>query len=247
MSENNKICPVCGKETYKVFEVFGKVQELPVLCDCAVEERNKIEEEYRKKETEIKIQRLKDEGLTDAAYRLWTFEKDDKSYPHVSEICQLYVNDFRHMQQKNHGIIFYGPVGTGKSFMACCIANRLMDNGTSVLVTSFPQILSKSFEDISVIINKINRFELLVIDDFGTERNSDYTIEIIFNVIDARYRSGKPLIITTNLSAEQLKNPSSTAHKRIYDRILEMCCIPIKMIGESKRIAITQEKRGGIT
>ena len=77
-------------------------------------------------------------------------------------------------------------------------------------------------------IHSLNRYSLLIIDDLGIERNSDFALEQVFNVIDSRYRSKKPLIITTNLTLSELNNAADIAHKRIYDRILERC-VPIRI------------------
>ena len=66
------------------------------------------------------------------------------------------------------------------------------------------------------------------------ERGTDYGLEQVFHVIDSRYRSGKPLIVTTNLTLDELKNPTDTAHSRIYDRLLSMC-VPIRFTGVNFR------------
>ena len=71
----------------------------------------------------------------------------------------------------------------------------------------------------------------MILDDFGMERGTEYGLEQIYAVIDGRYRSGKPLIATTNLTLQELKNPQDTAHARIYDRLLEMC-VPVQFKGE---------------
>ena len=62
----------------------------------------------------------------------------------------------------------------------------------------------------------------------------DYAMEQMFFVIDSRYRSRKPMIITTNLKLAELKNPPDLAHARIYDRILERCA-PILFDGKNFR------------
>lgn len=77
-------------------------------------------------------------------------------------------------------------------------------------------------------IDSLNRYSLLIIDDLGIERNSEFALEQVFNVIDSRYRSKKPLIVTTNLTLEELNKPTDMAHSRIYDRILERCA-PIRI------------------
>ncbi len=137
------------------------------------------------------------------------------------------------MRWKNgSGLLIWGDVGTGKSFFAGCIANALLEKGVPVLMTNFSRILNTltgmHFEDRNQFINNLNRYSLLIIDDLGIERNSDFALEQVFNVIDSRYRSKKPLIITTNLTLSELNNAADIAHKRIYDRILERC-IPVRI------------------
>ncbi len=75
---------------------------------------------------------------------------------------------------------------------------------------------------------------LLVIDDLGVERSTEYAMEKMFTVIDSRYRSRKPLIVTTNLKLEEIKNPPDLTHARIYDRILERCA-PVLFSGKNFR------------
>lgn len=87
------------------------------------------------------------------------------------------------------------------------------------------------------------RYELLILDDLGTERSSEYALGIVFSVIDRRYRSGRPLIVTTNLPIKQLKEETNIEKKRIYDRILEMC-VPLYVGGSSYRSDIAHEKMG---
>ena len=95
-------------------------------------------------------------------------------------------------------------------------------------------------EDKTEYIRSLNGYELLIIDDLGVERSSEYALENIFSVIDWRYRSGKTLIITTNIPLVQLKQETKIDKKRIYDRILERC-IPVKIDGVSRREAMTND------
>ena len=104
-------------------------------------------------------------------------------------------------------------------------------------MTNFSAILNDltaSFEGRNEYIERLCRFSLLIIDDFGMERGTEYGLEQVYNVIDSRCRSGKPLIVTTNLSLAELQNPQDTPHARIYDRLLEMCC-PVCVSGENFR------------
>ena len=140
--------------------------------------------------------------------------------------------------------MFWGNVGTGKSYIAGCIANALMEKEIPVRMTNFALILNDlaaSFEGRNEYISRLCRYPLLIIDDFGMERGTEYGLEQVYNVIDSRYRSGKPLIVTTNLTLQELQNPPDTAHARIYDRLIEMCA-PVCCTGENFRKEAAQAK-----
>lgn len=223
-----------------------KVVTVPVMCKCE-EER---QEAQRKEEERIKFrqdcERLRRDGITDPSYLVNTFAQDDNRNPAVSDVCRKYVDHWDEMKADNIGILFYGGVGTGKSFLACCIANALIDRCVKASVTNFPRIMNRlqGFgEDKQSFLDKLNRYDCLVIDDLGVERDTSYSVEQIYNVVDARSRSGKPMIVTTNLSLDDLRNPSSMGYARIYDRVLEMCPIKLKLAGESRRTVNAAARR----
>lgn len=144
------------------------------------------------------------------------------------------------MLEHNNGLLFWGNVGTGKTFAAACIANALIDNGVPALVTSFPRILNSGW-DKTEIIGQMKEFPLLVIDDLGVERSSEYALEIVQMVVDERYKSGMPLIVTTNLTRQELESPKDMRFSRIYDRVLEMC-VPVYFDGPSRRKKTADDK-----
>ena len=148
------------------------------------------------------------------------------------------------MKAGNIGYLLWGSVGTGKSYLAGCIANALMEKEISVRMTNFALILNDlaaTFEGKNEYISNLCRYPLLILDDFGMERGTEYGLEQVYNVIDSRYRSGKPLIVTTNLTLTELQNPQDTPHARIYDRLLEMCA-PVCFSGENFRRESAQNK-----
>ena len=108
------------------------------------------------------------------------------------------------MKENNYGILFYGDVGTGKSFYACCIGNKLLNEGKKVLITSLGR-LAKNRLDKTTLTTDLSKFDLIIIDDLGVENDSTATV---YNIVDDIYRFGINLIVTTNLSPEQLKNPT---------------------------------------
>ena len=151
--------------------------------------------------------------------------------------ARFYADNFDKMLLDNIGYLLWGSAGTGKSFFAACIANALMEKEIPVRMTNFAAVLndlSGSFEGRNQYIARLCRYPLLILDDFGMERGTKYGLEQVYNVIDSHYRSGKPLIVTTNLSLDELQHPQDTPHARIYDRLLEMCA-PILFTGTNFR------------
>ncbi len=144
----------------------------------------------------------------------------------------FYVESWETMQAENIGYLFWGGVGTGKKLpFAACIANALMEK----------RGCRASFAGRNEYISRLCSFPLLILDDFGMERGTEYGLEQVYSVIDSRYRSGKPLIATTNLTLEELQHPQDTPHARIYDRLTSMCA-PVRFTGSNFRKETAQEK-----
>ena len=214
------------------------------LCPCqsAAEKQRKAAEE--KRERLERTQRRKAHGLQDRRLYDCTFANDNGKTPGLTAKAKRYVEHWEDAARKNIGLLLFGDVGTGKSFLAGCIANALMEQEISVKMTNFAAVLNDlaaTFEGRNEYISKLCRYPLLILDDFGMERGTEYGLEQVYNVIDSRYRSEKPLIVTTNLSLDELNNPPDTAHKRIYDRVTEMCT-PVCCSGVNFRREKAQEK-----
>ena len=178
----------------------------------------------------------------DGIMRHWRFEADDGTNPAITEVMKCYVTNFSQIASSDglRGLCFLGPCGTGKSFMAACVANQLIDQGVPVVFTNFSTIrnrLQASFAGRQEYIDELANCPLLVIDDLGSEANTDFMREIIYTVINARYLTGRPFIVTTNITNEELKNTKDEGMRRILSRIYEMC-YPIGFSGKDKRRAL---------
>ncbi|MGI5892894.1 MAG: ATP-binding protein [Bacillota bacterium] len=225
------------------------------LCKCEAEKAEKEKKDLEDRERLLTIERYRSVGFTDKELKKCRFSADDGINKYVTDIAKNYVDNFSEFKKAGKGLIFYGGVGTGKTFLASCIANELIDKCIPCCVTNFSRIVNKltgMFEGKQEYIDSLNNFSLLVIDDFAMERSTEYVNEIVYNVIDSRYRSGKPLIVTTNLSKKDLDNPPDIDKQRIYSRIKEMC-FPVEVKGTDRRSRNNDgdimlklfEKRGG--
>ena len=222
--------------------LFGRDRH-PKECDCKRADREKREAADREQKHREEVGRLKRMGFTNPAMQEWTFENDNGKCPQMDK-AHFYVAHWEDMEAENIGYLLWGKVGAGKSYFAGCIANALMEREISVCMTNFALILNDlaaSYKDRNEYIDRLCRFPLLILDDFGMERGTEYGLEQVYNVVDSRYRSRKPLIVTTNLTLEELQNPEDTAHARIYDRLTEMCT-PVRITGENFRKARAREK-----
>lgn len=236
----------CGKcNTAKQARVkFLGMERTPLcLCKCEDEkEKREAEFEAQKRKQEI-IERKRAEAFPDCNstsardMRSWTFEKDDNANPKISQMAKRYVENFETFKQQGKGLLLHGPTGTGKTFITACIANALIDKGYKVLMTSFSRVENTVFglSDKQKYYDNLNRYDLLILDDFGVERSSEYKQEIVYNVIDGRTKAGLPLIVTSNITAQELKNPKSTNEQRVFSRLLKMCH-PITVTGKDRRV-----------
>ena len=201
-------------------------------CSCAArryEAERKAEQQRQELE---RIERLRASCIADRAVRGYTFASAEET-PDLLR-CKAYAQHLSEAVQENQGLLLWGNTGTGKTFAAACIANAALDRGIPAMVTSFPKILGVGWDARDKIIGQLNRYKLLVLDDLGAERQSDYALETVYRVVDERYKSGLPLIVTTNLPLSALTKPKNMDYQRIYDRVLELCT-PLYFGGENRR------------
>ena len=230
-------CGKCKTKKQTRVNILGRERTPYCLCKCAVEKRDREEAERRRAEFERRIKDMRRVGFPDDEMQNWTFDKDDGANEHITSVARKYVEHFDTMRESGKGLLLYGSVGTGKTFAAACIANALIDKGFPCLVTNFARLIntiSGMYDGKQEYIDGLNRFTLLVIDDLASEADTEYRNEIIFNIIDSRYRAGLPLIVTTNLTAQELKNSADIKKQRIYSRLFERC-FPVEVKGTDRR------------
>lgn len=226
-------CLICHRNVQTEVEFMGKKKVVRCICDC----RRKEMDAFNEREKQINIDRKRNVCFMEAKMKDWTFQNDDRKNAEISDAIKNYAEKFEDFKKEGTGLLLYGTVGTGKTYYAACIANSLLDKDIDVLMTNFSILTNKIAgmkEGKQNYIDSLNKYKLLIIDDLGIERNTEYMQEMVFNIIDCRYRSGLPFIITTNLTAAELKKTSDVGYSRIYDRILERC-FPIEVSGASRR------------
>lgn len=222
----------------------GTTRTVHCACDCSVRQNAREAEEKRKRDRMQRLDSMRRTGFPDAEMREWTFANSDHADQRDETIARKYAVNFNAMREQGIGLLLCGQVGTGKSYLAAAIANELISQGTPCLMTNFSRIISRVSEKFGgdqKYLDDLNRFDLLIIDDLGVERDSDFTWEKVMNVIDARYRAGLPLIITTNLGSKDFADRGDIRRQRVFSRLREMCiCLEVK--GTDRRGKKMQDK-----
>ena len=231
-------CSKCHTPRQKRIEVSGKTIEPRCMCACQTEDYDRREQERKHREFLDIVAKNRSIGLPDSSLRKHTFENDLGYNPKQMRMAKRYVQHWEELRKNATGLLLWGDVGTGKSFIAGCIANALLDKGVPVIMTNFARLLNKLTDmyagDRYAYIDSFKRYPLMIIDDLGVERNSEFAREQVFSVIDSRYRSELPMIVTTNLTLEELQHPEDLSRSRIYDRVLERC-LPIRINDQNIR------------
>lgn len=172
-----------------------------------------------------------------------TFDRDNGAVPQLAWARQ-YVEHWPEMRRENMGLLFWGPAGTGKTFAAACIANALVDLEVGVRMITLGEALLNLFgmsgEERIQYLEVLTTCGLLILDDFGVERRTPYAREQVYEIVNRRYLSGQPMVVTTNLTLKELKN-ADRDDSRIHDRVLERC-VPVCFDGTSLRQEKTAER-----
>lgn len=250
---SSRQCEVCGR-TLKPITVTAlgiTITTIPA-CRCEVEEQEKHLKQAFEKRQRNEINRIfGDVTLGDrfinASFE--TFEKR-KGVEKALEVAIKYTDNFNN--SNGEGLLVYGVPGNGKSHLAAAIGNALKDNDKSVVFLSVPELLQKirstfrnTRETEAEIMIAIRRCDLLVLDDIGTEKMSDWVMDVIFRIIDGRYKNKKPIIYTTNYDPqkffERMVEFDEIQGKRIYDRIYETSIL-IENKANSYRKVIAMER-----
>ncbi len=233
-------CKKCHGARSLVVTIAG-IGTRTVRCrckDCKQEE----DAQYLAHKRHEARERRRRECFSEPAMMLQTFENDAGKKPELSSAMMNYADNFATYAAKAQGLLLYGDVGTGKSYMAAAIANRVIDQGYSAHMLNFSEFSNRLMAtwEKQDYIDRLCSFDLLIFDDLGIERKkredqgTGYMQETVYNIINARYSTKRPMIVTTNLTTDELSKSKDIDYIRIYDRILEKC-VPINVDGLNYR------------
>lgn len=216
-----KYCGICGKAKEAYLPDISRMvamrtgDKIPLtniivnaLCDCDMKRDEKIEKNRKLQELQSRCFPL---NILPVMIQK-TFANDNhRGDPKPMQKAKIYADKFSEMLKENVSLIFYGNPGSGKSYATACIANSVMEQGYSCLMTSFPEIIRKMFkaEDKDKYIQSLCECDLLIIDDMFKEHRTEYALSIVWQVIDARCTLGLPMVLSTNTEKSKLREYSN--------------------------------------
>lgn len=239
-------CKTCNHPTQMLVQGYSEPQ--PTLCLCKQKEKADREAAERKKQIEASRKRAFD---SERSIRFkFTFANDDKRNAKASEALKKYCDNFDEYKKSGGGYILYSNQnGGGKTFLACAVANELIDKGKRVFVTDFLALRDRlvdpkayTFVNKDAFIKSLLDYDLVVIDDLGVEQSTEFMLEVEYRVIDTLTDALVPLILTTNYTLAEIANADGKCEDRSKRRVLDRLvgsCVPLSVDqpnGKSRRL-----------
>lgn len=234
-------CGKCHTPKQCRIEILGEIRMPYHLCQCEEERDRRMQAKKRQEQ----IERMRSACFPDTEMCGWRFEVDDGTGDKKAmSVMKNYEKHFDVMYQKNRGLLIFGDVGVGKSFATACVANALIDKGYSVKCLSAVQIVEYGYfnnnDAYAEYLNAVTVPDLLIIDDLGAERGTDFAVERVFSLVNTRISANKPVIVTTNLTPEQLTHSNNLQKNRISSRLFKIT-IPVQYTGTDRRRKIMEQ------
>lgn len=199
-------CPDCSDTGF----IDGK------MCHC-----------LKKLQRDIAYQELSSElPLAESTFSSFSLEYykggSNESMENILNYCKSYA---KNLSSHSSGLLFKGATGLGKTHMSLAIANAAIDKGLGVIygsVQSFAVAIERErfdreLEPSEETVSRLTECDLLILDDLGTEFNSDYVNAAVYDIINTRILAKKPTIISTNLSLKEMETRYS---ERFVSRVV---------------------------
>ena len=193
---------------------------------------------------QARLARLFRECRIPVRFRGKTLDRTDRSLcPKGFDVAAAYVQQWEQNRKAGRGLMLVGPVGCGKSHLLYAVLQELVRRGVSGFGQTVPDLLDElrpGNGDSDEKLRLLREIQLLLLDDLGAQRDTEWVTERLFVILNARYNAMLPTLITSNLTLEELDK--APGWKRITDRILEMCDV-VRLDGPSQRVRMARERR----
>jgi DNA replication protein DnaC len=189
------------------------------------------------------VQTKRSKGRIPSRYRGVSFDRPPvsdiaRSAPDQVQSVRRYVREIEQNLDSGRGLWISGDVGTGKTTLAMLVSKAAVDAGRSVAIYSLPRLLNLLRESMSSeegmldFMDRLTAVDLLHLDDLGAENQTDWVLEQLYSIVNARYEAERAIVATSNLMPEEL---AERLGARTVSRLVEICGDLIPLFGEDKR------------
>lgn len=244
-------CPECGAPIPVLsVTIGGQTRRIVPKCRCLVEKEERWYAELDERERKRRIESLFPTWALGQRFEECTFETflPRPGTEKALKAAQEFAANFP--PADGTGLLILGSYGNGKSHLAAAIVHAAKAQGHTAVFASVPELLSRiratydeeARETEAQLMFALREARLTVLDDLGAEKRSEWTLEKVYELVDARYRSRRPTVVTTNLTPEELEE--QIGH-RAYDRLLEMCRVVLNEGTSYRKEVAAQRLKGG--
>lgn len=233
-------CRKCGTRKQYVLDFAGKQTVVPVMCACRKAEVQKEENERKNAATEAS--RAKREELFSTTFptdelKRHTFPPDTESDSKQIAAMRKYTQNFPRYAESGQGLLLWGDTGSGKTYAASCIVNALTEQNILcrfITLRDAEATARAGYEGTETLLKDLSNRRLVVLDEFETGIQSEYVSNLVYAIVNTCYNAAVPLIVTTNATLDEIKNPRNQRDRRVCERILEKC-FPVNFTGNYRR------------
>lgn len=232
------ICPYCSREVPKIeVEIMGIRRMVQPVCRCEKEADDKEIAEFAQRKRKSEIEGKYSSLVNSPKYSRCTLDgyQVDEQNAKAFDFAKHFVNTWG---ASSKDLLIYGTPGNGKSHLAAAIGNALNDAETIVVFVSFTELIERikstfnhqSEENEAGIISAICKADLLILDDVGVEKASEFTLDVLYRIVERRGKNYRRTVYTSNYDPKQLIQRYSASvgdieAQRVIGRILENAAI----------------------